>query len=180
MLCRGVVCWEIVFSPQTSGDKVSVGDVLFDIETDKAVMAVESTEDGFLAQILVSVSVPACLPVCLCYRPTLTLLAQMGNHTSGIPLNTVVAYMVEEQGEEVKIPQGKTPAKASPVPAKAPEAAAKAPAAPAPAAQTSSATATKKPLSPAVRALVMSNSLDPQAIPATGPRGHLLKGCVVA
>ena len=35
------------------GDKVSVGDVLYEIETDKAVMAVESTEDGYLAKILV-------------------------------------------------------------------------------------------------------------------------------
>ena len=38
------------------GDAVEVGDVLFDIETDKATMAVEATEDGFLAKILVRTS----------------------------------------------------------------------------------------------------------------------------
>lgn len=36
-----------------AGDTVSSGDLLFDIETDKANMAVESTEDGILAKILV-------------------------------------------------------------------------------------------------------------------------------
>ena len=36
-----------------AGEAVEVGDVLFDIETDKATMAVEATEDGYLRQIVV-------------------------------------------------------------------------------------------------------------------------------
>lgn len=35
------------------GDKVSAGDVLAEVETDKATVAFEATEDGFLARILV-------------------------------------------------------------------------------------------------------------------------------
>lgn len=35
------------------GDQVNVGDVLFEVETDKAVMVMESTEEGYLAKILV-------------------------------------------------------------------------------------------------------------------------------
>ena len=35
------------------------------------------------------------------------------------------------------------------------------------------------PLSPAVRYLVDTNSLDPSLIPASGPHSRLLKGCVI-
>ena len=34
------------------GDKISVGDVLCEIETDKAVVGFETQEDGFIAKIL--------------------------------------------------------------------------------------------------------------------------------
>ena len=36
------------------GDKIKAGDVLFEIETDKAVMEYESSEQGFLAQIIIN------------------------------------------------------------------------------------------------------------------------------
>jgi hypothetical protein len=36
------------------GDKVSAGDVLCDVQTDKATMEMESMEDGYIAQILVA------------------------------------------------------------------------------------------------------------------------------
>jgi len=37
------------------GDKVSPGDVLCDIQTDKAVMSFETEEEGILAKILVKI-----------------------------------------------------------------------------------------------------------------------------
>lgn len=36
-----------------SGDEVSAGDVIFEMETDKATMEVEASEDGVVAKILV-------------------------------------------------------------------------------------------------------------------------------
>jgi len=36
------------------GDKISAGDVLCEIQTDKAVMSFETEEEGVLAKILVS------------------------------------------------------------------------------------------------------------------------------
>lgn len=36
------------------GDKISAGDVLCEIQTDKAIMAFETEEEGILAKILVS------------------------------------------------------------------------------------------------------------------------------
>lgn len=38
------------------GDKISAGDVLCEIQTDKAVMAFETEEEGVLAKILVSLT----------------------------------------------------------------------------------------------------------------------------
>ena len=61
--------------------------------------------------------------------------------------------------------------------AAAPAPAAPAPAAPAPTAPASPASAT---LSPAVRKLIDDNNLDPAAIPATGAKGQLTKGDVLA
>ena len=39
-----------------TGDKVSPGDVLCDIQTDKAVVGVENEEEGILAKILVYIA----------------------------------------------------------------------------------------------------------------------------
>lgn len=48
------------------GDEVAAGDILCDIQTDKATMEMESMEDGFLAKILVpagDADIPVCQPV---------------------------------------------------------------------------------------------------------------------
>lgn len=48
------------------GDEVMAGDVIFEMETDKATMEVECPEDGVLARILV------CCALCVsCRQPTL-------------------------------------------------------------------------------------------------------------
>jgi pyruvate/2-oxoglutarate dehydrogenase complex dihydrolipoamide acyltransferase (E2) component len=39
------------------GDKITAGDVLCEIQTDKAVVALESDEDGVLAKILVGYNI---------------------------------------------------------------------------------------------------------------------------
>lgn len=38
------------------GDKITAGDVLCDIQTDKAVMSFETEDEGILAKILVSIA----------------------------------------------------------------------------------------------------------------------------
>ncbi|VVB05454.1 unnamed protein product [Arabis nemorensis] len=57
------------------GDKVEVGDVLCEIETDKATVELESQEDGFLAKILVN------------------------EGSKDIPVNAPIAIMVEEEDD---------------------------------------------------------------------------------
>ena len=94
------------------GDKVKTGDILAEIETDKATMEYEAVDDGTLAKILVP------------------------EGSADIAVNQPIAILATE-GEDVKAAAAGAPAKAAAPaaqPAKAPAAAPAAAAAPAPAA----------------------------------------------
>ncbi|OEY86523.1 pyruvate dehydrogenase complex dihydrolipoamide acetyltransferase [Wolbachia pipientis] len=66
---------KIVKWHKQESDKVEVGDVIAEIETDKAIMEFESVDEGVMAKILVPAG------------------------TSGVPVNQLIALMIEE-GEE--------------------------------------------------------------------------------
>jgi len=66
------------------GDKVAPGDLIAEIETDKATMEVEAIDEGTLAKIVV----------------------QEG--TADVPVNQVIAVLAEE-GEDVKAVAGAAP-----------------------------------------------------------------------
>lgn len=87
---------------------------------------------------------------------------------------TVVGLLVDDEGEEPDM----SLAASAPAPEAAPTPDALKPSAPTPSPTASAGSA--KPLSPAVLALVNLYGLDPSAIPATGPKGHVLKGDVLA
>jgi pyruvate dehydrogenase E2 component (dihydrolipoamide acetyltransferase) len=90
------------------GDKVKSGDVIAEIETDKATMEVEAVDDGTLAKIVVP------------------------EGTQDVPVNDVIAVLASE-GEDVKAAgAGAKPTASSAPPPKAEEAAAKPAPAPAP------------------------------------------------
>src|SRR4051794_7367595 len=91
------------------GDKVAPGDVLAEIETDKATMEVEAVDEGTLAKIVVP------------------------EGTQDVPVNQVIAVLAGE-GEDVKA-AGASAASVAPAPKQA-EAAKAAAAAPAPQAKT--------------------------------------------
>src|SRR5580698_7024911 len=92
------------------GDKVKSGDVIAEIETDKATMEVEAVDEGTLAKILVP------------------------EGTQDVPVNDVIAVMAGD-GEDVKAAgAGAGSAKPAPKPADAPPKPAAASAAPAAAA----------------------------------------------
>ncbi|KAG0221225.1 hypothetical protein BGW41_007072, partial [Actinomortierella wolfii] len=69
-----------IFFPSSSGDTVSAGDVLLEIETDKATMDVEAVDDGILAKILH----PAGSKVSV--NETIALLAEEGDDLSKIEI----------------------------------------------------------------------------------------------
>src|SRR5580692_382407 len=90
------------------GDKVKSGDVIAEIETDKATMEVEAVDEGTIAKIVVP------------------------EGTQDVPVNDVIAVLAGD-GEDVKSAGASAGAKPAPAPAKA-EAAPSKPASPSPAA----------------------------------------------
>jgi len=160
------------------GDTVSAGDVIAEIETDKATMEVEAVDEGTLGRILVD------------------------EGTAGVPVNQPIALLLEE-GEDESALEG-AGAKASPAPQKPAETEAPAPkpaaaaaeatptvaASPAPASQPS---ASQKPAaaapeakgerifaSPLARRLASEAGLDLAAVQGSGPHGRIVKADIEA
>ncbi len=105
------------------GDKVEAGDVIAEIETDKATMEVDAADEGTIGKILVP------------------------EGTEGVKVNTPIAVLLEDGETVADIKNAVNPAKeAAP---KAPQPAA--PAAPAPAAPAASVAAAPKPSQPVVQ-----------------------------
>ncbi len=140
---------------KAEGDEVVSGDVLCEIETDKATMEVEAVDEGTLGKILVS------------------------EGSEGVAVNAVIALLLEE-GEDASALDGAAAAPAPAAPEAAPEAPAPAPAAaPVPAgaqattpAQSSGARVFASPLA---RRMASQNNLDVSAISGTGPKGRVVK-----
>jgi pyruvate dehydrogenase E2 component (dihydrolipoamide acetyltransferase) len=142
------------------GDTVKAGDVIAEIETDKATMEVEAVDEGVVEAILVDAG------------------------TENVKVNALIAKLAGE-GESPAPP----PAKAAPA-ADAPKAAAPAPAAPVQAAGETAAPAKPAPAaaptgdrvfaSPLARRLASAANLDLKAIAGTGPHGRVVKADVEA
>ncbi|MEQ1769028.1 MAG: pyruvate dehydrogenase complex dihydrolipoamide acetyltransferase [Devosia sp.] len=149
------------------GDSVSSGDVIAEIETDKATMEVESIDEGRIGKILVP------------------------EGTEGVKVNAVIAVILTEgeSAADVKAPAA-APAPAPKV-AEAPKATppASAPAATAPAAKPVSAPApaqakangaTRTFASPLAKRLAKDAGIDVAAISGSGPHGRVVKSDVEA
>ncbi|MBO9559908.1 MAG: pyruvate dehydrogenase complex dihydrolipoamide acetyltransferase [Caulobacter sp.] len=142
------------------GDTVKAGDVIAEIETDKATMEVEAVDEGVVEAILVEAG------------------------TENVKVNAPIAKLAGE-GESPAPP----PAKVAPA-AEAPKAAAPASAAPAQTAGETAAPAKPAPAaaptgdrvfaSPLARRLASAANLDLKSIPGTGPHGRVVKADVEA
>ncbi|ALV28724.1 pyruvate dehydrogenase complex dihydrolipoamide acetyltransferase [Pannonibacter phragmitetus] len=136
------------------GDKVSPGDVIAEIETDKATMEVEAVDEGTVAKIVVAAG------------------------TQGVKVNTLIAVLAGE-GEDASAAAAApaaAPAKAEAAPAKAEAAAAPAASAPAAAAPAPvSASGERIFASPLARRLASQNGLDLKAIAGSGPHGRIVQ-----
>ncbi|MBA4206463.1 pyruvate dehydrogenase complex dihydrolipoamide acetyltransferase [Pannonibacter phragmitetus] len=141
------------------GDKVSPGDVIAEIETDKATMEVEAVDEGTVAKIVVAAG------------------------TQGVKVNTLIAVLAGE-GEDASAAAAApaaAPAKAEAAPAKAEAAAAPAAAAPAASAPAAagpapvSASGERIFASPLARRLASQNGLDLKAIAGSGPHGRIVQ-----
>jgi len=138
------------------GDTVSSGDVIAEIETDKATMEVEAVDEGVVEDLLVP------------------------EGTEGVKVNTPIARLSGE-GEAASPPTPAAPAKAeAPKPAPAPEpktqsaAPAQAPA-PAPA---KAADGGRIFASPLARRIAEQKGIDLSALQGSGPHGRIIKADV--
>jgi pyruvate dehydrogenase E2 component (dihydrolipoamide acetyltransferase) len=146
------------------GDKVKSGDVIAEIETDKATMEVEAVDEGTIAKILVP------------------------EGTQDVPVNDIIAVLAGD-GEDVKAAGAGAGAAPAPKPAEAPKpaaAAATAPAAtpapaaaPAPAPQAAAAPAKSNGharifSSPLARRLAKDAGIDLARITGSGPHGRVV------
>ena len=146
------------------GDSVSSGDVIAEIETDKATMEVEAVDEGKIGKILVA------------------------EGTENVKVNAVIAVLLQEGEDASAVSAPKTEApKAAPAAApEAPKAAAPAPtpaAAPAPAAVPAAAAAKSEGkvfASPLARRLAKEAGIDVAAISGSGPKGRVVKSDVEA
>ncbi len=146
------------------GDSVSAGDIIAEIETDKATMEVEAVDEGTVAKIVV------------------------GDGTEGVKVNAIIAILAEE-GEDVTAAASAEPGSPA-APAKSEEVATPAPkeevaawkaAAPA-------EVSVSKPtggnaggrifITPLARRIAEHNGLDVSAIKGSGPKGRIVKADV--
>ncbi|XP_069384688.1 pyruvate dehydrogenase protein X component, mitochondrial isoform X2 [Paralichthys olivaceus] len=137
----------------SSGEAVAAGDALCEIETDKAVVTLESNDDGILAKIL------------------------MEEGSRNVRLGTLIALMVEEGQEwkQVEIPPPDAAAPTAAPPATHAAAAPVVPPAAPPPPPPVLATSGPLRLSPAARHILDTHGLDPKLATATGPRGLITK-----
>lgn len=154
------------------GDKVSSGDILAEIETDKATMEVEAVDEGTIAKILVA------------------------EGTEAVKVNAVIAILAEE-GEDVAAAAAgggeaqPTKADAAPAPAQASASAAEETAAPASASMPAAAPTIadkggsagpvptkdgeKVFASPLARRIAKNEGVDITSIAGSGPHGRIVK-----
>jgi len=141
------------------GQEISAGDVLAEIETDKATVDFEATDDGVVAKILV------------------------GSPAQDVPVGTPLIVLVEDKGDVAAFADYAGGAAAAPAPAPAPAPAAAAPApAPAPAAApvAPKAKGDRVIASPLAKKMAKEKGINLAAVTGTGPGGRIVKADIVA
>ncbi|HWE46076.1 MAG TPA: pyruvate dehydrogenase complex dihydrolipoamide acetyltransferase [Caulobacteraceae bacterium] len=139
------------------GDKVEPGQVIAEIETDKATMEVEAVDDGEISEILVP------------------------EGTQGVKVNTPIARMKGDAGGPAPAPKAEAPKAETPKPqapkaeaAPAPKPQAAAPQPTPPAAKTPSNTE-RVFASPLARRIAQQAGVDLKSLKGSGPHGRIIK-----
>lgn len=139
------------------GDEVRAGDVLAEIETDKATMEVEAVDEGVLSKILVP------------------------DGTAGVKVNAPIAVLTAD-GEEAAAPPPAAAPPSAPAPA-ASAAPAPTPAAPAPMANghdTGGHDGERVFASPLARRMAKQANIDLSSIKGSGPNGRIIRADIEA
>ncbi|BAE51122.1 pyruvate dehydrogenase complex dihydrolipoamide acetyltransferase [Paramagnetospirillum magneticum] len=143
---------------KNEGDAVKSGDILCEIETDKATMEFEAVDEGVLGKILVA------------------------GGTSGVAVNTPIAVLLEE-GEDASAISAISAISAAPAPKAAAPAAAAAPvtaAAPVAAPSGPAHGGDRVVASPLAKRIAKDGNVDLKAVKGSGPHGRIVKADVEA
>ena len=139
------------------GDKVRSGDVIAEIETDKATMEVEAVDEGIVAELLVA------------------------EGTEAVKVNTVIAQLREEGESAVPAKPAPKPVASAPVAkAAAPAPQAAKPAAPVAAPVVNGASGARVFASPLARRVASEGGLELSLVQGSGPHGRIVKADIEA
>ncbi|RJF91489.1 pyruvate dehydrogenase complex dihydrolipoamide acetyltransferase [Sphingomonas cavernae] len=152
------------------GDTVASGDLLAEIETDKATMEFEAVDEGVVAKILVAAGTEG-----VKVGEVIALIAEEGEDSSAASAPKAKAEAASPP--KAKVAESEAPKQVA-APAPAPEVKA-APATPAPAAA-SSDDGDRKKASPLARRLAEARGVDVGSVAGTGPGGRVVKADVEA
>jgi len=160
------------------GDSVSSGDVIAEIETDKATMEVEAVDEGTIGKILVpegaeGVKVNAVIAVLLQEGESADAVAAPKTETAKAP---EPAKAEPPKGDAGTLAYDKGTSTTSTAPVEAPQAAP----APTPAPAPARAEGARVFASPLARRLAREAGIDVSAISGTGPKGRVVKADVEA
>ena len=134
-----------------AGDTVSSGDILAEIETDKATMEFEAVDEGVIVSI------------------------DIAEGTEGVKVGTVIATLAGEDEAAAPAPTAAAPT-AAPVAPPAPVVAAPAPVAAAPvSAPAAAATGTRVIASPLAKRIAAHQGIDLATIKGSGPNGRIVR-----
>ncbi len=140
------------------GETIAAGDVIAEIETDKATMEVEAVDEGVLGRILVQ------------------------DGTEGVKVNEPIGIIVEAGEAVPSSPASGAPAAeasqpAKPAPVEGKDAPAVAASAPAP---VSSGHGERVFISPLAKRLAVAAGIDPASVTGTGPNGRIVRADIEA
>ncbi len=154
------------------GDEIASGDIIAEIETDKATMEVESIEDGKVGKLLVAEGTQG-----VAVNSTIAMLLQEGEDEGD--LANVEASQPEPVAKAPKEEKQATPVKAERVEKVAP---------PKSVTETPAAPVAKAPVvngariiaSPLAKRIAAQNNLDLSAVQGSGPNGRIVKADIEA
>ena len=166
---------------KAEGDVVAAGDVLAEIETDKATMEVEAVDEGVLAKIVVPGGTEG-----VAVNAVIAVLADEGEDAAGVDVDALSTMPSPAPIAAPSAAPSAAPASASeptPAPAPAPPAPVAAPTPapiPLPTPAPTPAPATRVFASPLARRLAGDAGIDLTAVAGSGPRGRIVKKDVEA
>jgi len=150
---------------KNEGDKVVTGDMLAEVETDKATMELECFFDGTLLKIFIPAGSQVPVGVALC------AVGAPGEKVEAPPAPAAVITAPKQETPSA-------PAASKPIPAAAPRPPLPQPAKPAPLPPL--APSARIRISPLARKLAAENSVDPARVAGSGPGGRVVRADILA